>query len=236
VSSYDDGEDEEDDGEPGGGANIVLLRVAAAATVLAVGVAIVLLVVVNGGSGGGGGHNAASAASTSSTGVADPGALTTTTANTSTVTLTRTVRPRTTATTSTPAAPPGAFTATPPAGFVAVEHAVSHGRYVESRWQAGAEYALVDMSPRSGLSPEQAAAGVVRTTSAQPGYQQIAFGPGRLTRGPSAVWIFRLPGTERVDFFFSACGHDFGVLGVTTPGRFNDRLPDFAALANSVRC
>lgn len=248
--SYDDDEDDESEDGEERGANIVLLRGAAIATVLAAVVAIALVIALN--SGGGGSHRTAAASATSTdTTAADPSSPSTATTVTSTVTVTPTGQSGPPgATHSGPASggPPGSgptksptagrsttLAATAPAGFSQVEHAAGHGHYVESRWQDANEYALVDMSPRSGLPPQQAAAGVIDTTSRQPGYHLVSFTPGHLTHSPSAEWIFELPGTERVDFFFSACGHDFGVLGVTTPARFAARLPEFTAMANSVK-
>ena len=67
------------------------------------------------------------------------------------------------------------------------------------------------------------------------GYQEISYGPGDLSGVDSWRWIFRISGDERIDYFFSQCTSDFGVLGSTIPSRFNQLLATFKAVAESVQ-
>jgi hypothetical protein len=133
----------------------------------------------------------------------------------------------------------GGFTASPPSGWLIVEDAQQMPGYVESKWHSPGnpnDLVKVDISPATGLPPAQAAAQVHADLLREQGYHQVTFGPGSLTQhAPSVEWIFTLPGSERVDWFFSQCGHDFAVLGSTAPGSFNQLLSSFTSFAESVQ-
>lgn len=132
----------------------------------------------------------------------------------------------------------GDYTAAPPSGWLIVEDAEQMPGYLESKWQSRSnphQLVKVDMSPASGLAPAQAAAQVHADLLRERGYQEVEFGPGSLTQvSPSLEWIFKLPGSERVDWFFSECRHDFAVLGAARPGAFKALLRTFTSFADSV--
>ncbi len=151
--------------------------------------------------------------------------------------------PTTTTTTVTPPSAPapsykeGNFVASPPAGWTNVEDGQRKSTYVESKWHSPSdpnEFLLVDMSPASGLPPQRAAAPVRAALQKQAGYHEASFGPGDLTEASSIEWVFEISGSERMDYFFSQCGHDFAVLGSTAPARFNQMAPTFTQFADSV--
>jgi hypothetical protein len=174
-------------------------------------------------------------AATASTGSASP----TTTPSAASSTSTTATNSASTADSSTVPYNEGDFTASPPAGWVIVEDGQQMQGYVESKWHNPgnpSELVKVDRSPTSGLPSAQAAAQVQADLLREPGYQEISFGPGSLTQNtPSTEWTFNLPGSERVDWFFSECGHDFAVLGSTAPEAFGQMLPTFTSFAESVQ-
>ena len=132
----------------------------------------------------------------------------------------------------------GDFTATPPSGWQLNEDGQQMQGYVESKWRDPANpdnLVKVDMSPPSGLPPDQAAASVRAQVQPERGYQEVSFGPGSLANATSTEWIFQVPGSERVDWFFTLCGHDFAVLGSTSPSNFSQLMPTFQSFASSVQ-
>jgi hypothetical protein len=140
---------------------------------------------------------------------------------------------------STPAYNEGDFVATPPASWKRVEDGKQHDTYVESKWLSPGDpndFVLVDMSPGSGLPPHQAASVVRAAVRREAGYQEVSFGSAAdLNQTSGTEWTFKLPGSERVDYFFSACGHDFAVLGASEPSSFGQMLSTFTTFANSVQ-
>jgi zinc ribbon protein len=135
----------------------------------------------------------------------------------------------------------GRFGATPPPGWRMVENGVQKPGYVESKWHlpgAPGSFVLVDMSSGAGMPPGQAAKNVRDAVAGQPGYQQVGWGQGDIAERHSMRWVFTEPGTERVDYFFRACGNGYAVLGATTPTQFGGMYSTFRAFADSVeaRC
>ncbi len=131
----------------------------------------------------------------------------------------------------------GDFAAAPPPGWTRVENGRPRSTYVESKWHSPgnpSDFVLIDMS-LGALPPAQAAAPVRAALQKQAGYHELSFGPGDLTQASSTKWIFQQSSSERVDYFFSQCGHDFAVLGSTTPSAFGQMLPTFTQFADSVR-
>jgi hypothetical protein len=129
------------------------------------------------------------------------------------------------------------FTASPPAGWTMVENGTRMPGYVETKWVrpgSSGDLVKVDVSPGS-IPPLRAANQVRALLTKEDGYRQVSFGPADLTSGPSAEWIFTVPGSERVDFFFTVCGMDFAALGSTSPARFADLFPTFSAFVNSIQ-
>jgi hypothetical protein len=125
-----------------------------------------------------------------------------------------------------------------PAGWTTTENEVPKPGYVESRWTnpaSSADYLLIDMSPATHLTPEQDAASVHRGTKETRGYEEISYGPGDLFGVGSWMWVFRVPASERIDYFFERCTNTFGVLGSTTPSRFGRLRTTFRAVAQSVQ-
>jgi hypothetical protein len=130
------------------------------------------------------------------------------------------------------------FTAEIPAGWKIEENDISKEGFTESKWRSpttSADFALVDATPDRGGSPEQDAAPVRADLRRLSDYTEVAWGPGDLSGVNSWRWVFRASGAERVDYFFSACGEDFAVLGSTPTGSFAALLPTFTNLAGSVR-
>ena len=133
----------------------------------------------------------------------------------------------------------GAYLASPPTGWPIVENAKQMPGYVESKWHSPSdshELVKVDVSPASGLSPAASAAPIHADLLREPGYKEVKFAPDSLRQVPSSLeWVFEVPGSERIDWFFSDCGHDFAVLGAAGPREFASLLPTFRSFAESVR-
>ncbi len=125
-----------------------------------------------------------------------------------------------------------------PSGWESVEDGVQKEGYEESRWRNPVnrgDFALIDNSPGSGESPEAVAAPVHHTLEREHGYEEVSYEATQLGETPAWEWVFRLPGSERVDYFFERCGTGFAVLGSSAPARFAALEPTFRAMAESVR-
>lgn len=132
------------------------------------------------------------------------------------------------------------YTAEVPVGWANVEDASRKQGYAESKWQAAgepADYALIDSSPgqEETLSPAEEAAPVHHDLEQERGYEELAYSPIELGEVPAQEWVFRLSGSERVDYFFQRCGTGFAVLGVTPTSQFQQWASTFRTLALSVR-
>ncbi len=132
------------------------------------------------------------------------------------------------------------YTAEVPAGWSTVEDGAPKQGYTESKWQnrgEAADYALIDASgTQSGkLTPTQEAAPVHRDLEQEPGYEELAYSPIQLGDTPAQEWVFRVAGSQRVDYFFQRCGSGFAVLGSTPASQFQQWAASFRALALSVK-
>jgi hypothetical protein len=133
------------------------------------------------------------------------------------------------------------LTAQVPAGWRMLEDEAQKVGYIESKWLNPAhpsDTLLIDASPATGLTLEQDAAPVHRELQGSHGYEELEYGPGDLAGVASWMWIFRVSGDQRVDYFFNRCVLGFGVLGSTVPSRFDGLRAVFRAVAQSVssRC
>jgi hypothetical protein len=135
------------------------------------------------------------------------------------------------------------YTAQIPSGWVSVENGVQKQGYQESKWQnpaAHEDYVLIDSSQQSAHSsfhpesPAEEAAPVHRDLEKEAGYEELSYSTVELAGTPTQEWVFRVPGNERVDYFFQKCTGGFAVLGSTTPARFPRLAGTFKALAQSV--
>jgi hypothetical protein len=125
-----------------------------------------------------------------------------------------------------------------PARWSIEENEVQKPGYVESKWRVDTRpgaYLLVDESPATHLTPQQDAAPVHDALEKAAGYEEIAYAPGDLGGVSSWMWIFRISGDERVDYFFERCLHTFGVLGSAPVAGFASLRSDFGQIAESVR-
>jgi hypothetical protein len=130
------------------------------------------------------------------------------------------------------------ITASVPAGWVIEENEVQKPSEVESKWSNpadAADYLLIDEHSATHLTPEQDAAPVHASTEQTSGYHEISYGAGDLTGIDSWTWVFELPEAERIDYFFEKCSNTFGVLGATTPNRFDQLRSTFRTIAQSVQ-
>jgi hypothetical protein len=121
---------------------------------------------------------------------------------------------------------------------MALEDETQKEGYVESKWRNPAnagDTALIDAGRAPHLSLQQDAAPVHEALTKEQGYQEIYYGPGDLTGVASWMWVFRVSGDERIDYFFEKCTNGFAVLGSTVPGRFNQLRGTFRAVAQSVQ-
>jgi hypothetical protein len=125
-----------------------------------------------------------------------------------------------------------------PAGWTTLEDESHKSGYIESKWSNPAnsnDTVLIDTSPATHDTLEQDAAPVHDALLAANGYQQLSYGPGNLTGVESWMWVFRISGDQRVDYFFNRCASGYAVLGSTIPGRFNQLAATFRAVAQSVQ-
>ena len=133
------------------------------------------------------------------------------------------------------------LTAQVPSGWRMLEDEAQKVGYIESKWLNPAhpsDTVLIDASAATGLSLEQDAAPVHRELQRSAGYEELQYGAGDLAGVASWMWIFRVSGDQRVDYFFNRCALGFGVLGSTVPSRFDRLRATFRAVAESVnsRC
>ena len=134
------------------------------------------------------------------------------------------------------------YTAEVPGGWSNVENDAQKQGYVESKWQNPADhddYVLIDSSTQSAQnhseSPPEQAAPVHNALQKESGYEE-SYNTIELGDTQAQEWVFRVPGSERVDYFFQQCGtNGFAVLGSTTPSRFSQLAPTFNAIARSVQ-
>jgi hypothetical protein len=125
-----------------------------------------------------------------------------------------------------------------PVGWRITEREVQKPGYLESKWTNPAntaDYLLIDMSPVTHLTPAEDAAPVHTGTEQTRGYREITYGPGDLLGVGSWMWVFEVPTSERIDYFFERCTNTFGVLGSTTPARFDRLRTTFREVAQSVQ-
>ncbi len=125
-----------------------------------------------------------------------------------------------------------------PAGWTTVESEAHKTGYIESKWSNPADSndtVLIDTSPATSETLEQDAAPVHNDLLRAGGYREIAYGPGDLAGIASWIWVFRISGDQRVDYFFNRCTSGYAVLGSTTPSRFERLRATFRAVARSVR-
>jgi hypothetical protein len=131
------------------------------------------------------------------------------------------------------------FTASIPAGWTIDENEVQKPGYIESKWTNPADtadYLLIDESPATrNLTLEQDASSVHQALQEASGYHQLFYGPGDLTGVESWMWIFRISGDQRIDYFFNRCTSGFGVLGSTLTSRFSQLRATFRNVARSVQ-
>jgi hypothetical protein len=125
-----------------------------------------------------------------------------------------------------------------PAGWSTVESETQKTGYVESKWSNPADSndtILIDTSPATSDTLEQDAAPVHDDLLRASGYREITYGPGDLAGVASWIWVFRISGDQRVDYFFNHCTSGYAVLGSTTPSRFERLRATFRAVAQSVQ-
>jgi hypothetical protein len=125
-----------------------------------------------------------------------------------------------------------------PAGWAILENEAHKTGYIESKWQSAADAddtVLIDFSPATDLTLEEDAAPVHKDLQAAAGYQEIYYGVGDLTGSASWMWLFRVSGDERVDYFFNRCTLGFGVLGSTRSSHFARMRATFRTVAQSVQ-
>lgn len=125
-----------------------------------------------------------------------------------------------------------------PAGWTTLENEAQKTGYIESKWSNPAntnDTILIDTSPATSDTLEQDAAPVHEALLKASGYQQLSYGPGNLAGVESWMWIFRISGDQRVDYFFNRCSSGYAVLGSTLPGRFSLLRATFQDVAQSVK-
>lgn len=125
-----------------------------------------------------------------------------------------------------------------PTGWGMLEDEAHKPGYTESKWTNPGnsnDTILIDTSSATGLTLEQDAAPVHQALLGESGYEQISYGPGDLSGVESWMWVFRISGDQRIDYFFNRCATGFAVLGSTVPTRFNQLRGTFRAIAQSVR-
>jgi hypothetical protein len=132
----------------------------------------------------------------------------------------------------------GEISADIPAGWNTVESEAHKTGYVESKWSNPAnsnDTVLIDTSPATSETLEQDAAPVHNDLLRASGYRELSYGPGDLTGFASWMWVFRISGDQRVDYFFNRCASGYAVLGSTIPSRFDRLRATFRAVAQSVQ-
>jgi hypothetical protein len=130
------------------------------------------------------------------------------------------------------------FTAEVPAGWRLQEAEVPKSEGVESTWRNPSnpsDALLIDASPATNRTLQQDAAPVQEQLLSDRGYDELYYGPGDLPGVGSWMWIWRISGRQRIDYFFHRCSTDFGVLGSTVVGRFIHLRAIFRLVAQSVR-
>ncbi len=124
-----------------------------------------------------------------------------------------------------------------PSGWVQDVDEKQLGAEVESKWSnpsGSSEYVLLDVHTPTHITMREGAEPVREELAKQPGYTQIYYGPGDLSRhSESWMWIFEVEGNERIDYFFETCSNTVAVLGSATPSSFDAIRPTFRAVANS---
>ncbi len=125
-----------------------------------------------------------------------------------------------------------------PAGWTTLESEAHKTGYIESKWSNPADSndtVLIDTSPATSETLEQDAAPVHDDLLRASGYREITYGPGDLAGVASWIWVFRISGDQRVDYFFNRCASGYAVLGSTAPSRFERLRATFRAVAQSVQ-
>lgn len=124
-----------------------------------------------------------------------------------------------------------------PVGWNTVENEEHKTGYIESKWSNPADSndtILIDTSPATTDTLEQDAAPVHNDLLQASGYHELFYGPGNLAGVASWMWVFRISGDQRVDYFFNRCASGYAVLGSTVPSRFDRLLATFRAVTQSV--
>ncbi|MFI4990112.1 MAG: zinc-ribbon domain-containing protein [Solirubrobacterales bacterium] len=130
------------------------------------------------------------------------------------------------------------FTARVPSGWRQLEDEAQKEGYVESKWQSPSgteDTILIDTSPATDLTLEQDAAPVHADLERVSGYEQLSYGPGDLSGVDSWMWVFRVPGDQRIDYFFNSCARAFGVLGSSPASHFEQMRGIYRAVAQSTQ-
>lgn len=132
-----------------------------------------------------------------------------------------------------------AITASIPAGWVQGEREVEKPQEIESTWHQPGDsgtYLLIDKHvPPDPPSLEAAAQPVRAQLEQESGYREISWEEGDLEGRSSWKWVFEVPGSERIDYFFDTCNGPAAVLGSSSPDRFQQLRTTFRAVASSVR-
>lgn len=129
------------------------------------------------------------------------------------------------------------FTAQIPRGWRIEENEVDKSGEKESAWRNDAnsgDSLLIDLSPATSLTLQEDATVVHEAVAHEPDFRELYYGKGDMQGVVSWMWIFEVPGSERIDYFFNRCSTGFAVLGSTAPERFAKLAPRFRSVAESV--
>ena len=131
----------------------------------------------------------------------------------------------------------GAYELSLPSAWLVQARGEDKGSYIESVWRHPSDAdvtVLVDHTPGYTDPPEVGAQAVRSMTSQSDGYREIAFGPTRLGGRDAWRWEFEAGGERKVDYFLTACGTGFAILGTAPPARFARHADDFRRAAQSL--
>ena len=128
------------------------------------------------------------------------------------------------------------YSARRPADWTTAADEASHSSYTESKWSDPSDsrtFVLIDMSPGDTTDPAAKAAAVRQAATVD---QTIFFGPVNLHAQSGWKWVFKKGRDKRADYFLSACGASFAVLGSTEPRNFLSLSRTFKKVAGSIQC